>query len=88
MPYDAGFRWANQANTGASLLALRKLASAKGYVLVYAEPPNAFLVRRSVLPPRHRERSIRGTAGMSWREDRGVRKEWNECLRQLPWEYV
>jgi hypothetical protein len=88
MPYDAGFRWANQPNTGASLLALKKLASAQGYVLVYAEPPNAFLVRHSILPPRHRQLSLRRTERMSWREDRGRRKEWNARLRQLPWVYV
>lgn len=88
MPYDAGFRWAGQPNTGQSLLALKKLAAAKGYVLVYAEPPNAFLVLQSILPPRYGEMSIRKVSRTTWLEDRERRKEWNARLRHLPWVFV
>jgi hypothetical protein len=88
MPYERDFRWANQPNIGPSLLALRKLAAAKGYTLVYADPPNAFLVQSTILPPHYKELSIRKLAGISWREDRGRRQDWTARLRQLPWIYV
>jgi hypothetical protein len=88
MPYDAGFRWAGESNTGQSLLALKRLAAVKGYALVYAEPPNAFLVLKSILPPRYRELSVGKVSRTTWRENRERRKEWNESLKNLPWVHV
>ena len=88
MPYDAGFRWAGQPNTGQSLLALKKLAASKGYALVYAEPPNAFLILKSILPAGCGEMSVRKVSRTTWLENRERRKDWNTRLRHLPWVYV
>ena len=66
MPYAADHRWTGQDNTGQSLLALRNLSLSKGYSLVYAIAPNAFLALTSTLPPRYREVSVRKASRESW----------------------
>jgi hypothetical protein len=58
-PYEAEYRWTGQLDTGQSLLALRKVGAANGYSLVYASPPNAYLVDRRLLPPEYSEVSVR-----------------------------
>jgi hypothetical protein len=88
MPYDPAFRWAGEANTGQSLLALKKLARARGYSLVYADAPNAFLVLNSLLPYWRTNRSVRRISRTTWRENRERRREWTDRLRHLPWVYV
>ena len=52
IPYRADFVWDEGTFHGASLAALRKLGSEKGYALVYADrwAPNAFFVQRQELP--------------------------------------
>jgi hypothetical protein len=88
MPYDPAFRWAGQPNTGQSLLALKKLANERGYALVFADPPNAFLVLRSLLPRWRVGRSVRRISRTSWRENRERWREWNTELKHLSWVYV
>lgn len=88
MPYDPAFRWAAQPNAGQSLLAVKKLGWSKGYSLVYAEPPNAFLALTSILPPSYREVSAAAAGRITWRENRELRREWKESLEQLPWVHV
>jgi hypothetical protein len=52
IPYDPTHEWDKSAYHGASLAALRKLGSEKGYELVYTDSfaPNAFFVAKEELP--------------------------------------
>jgi len=88
MPYAADHHWAGQDNTGQSLLALRNLSISKGYSLVYADAPNAFLALTSTLPRRYREVSVRKASRESWLDRRKRTAEWRETLVHLPWVSV
>jgi len=88
IPYDPGYRWVGQPNTGQSLLALRNLSTTKGYSLVYATAPNAFLVLTSVLPPDYREVSVPAASRESWIMNRNQRARWRTSLKQLSWVSV
>lgn len=88
MPYDPAFRWTGQANTGQSLLALKKLAMQQDYALVFAHPPNAFLVMNSLLPTEYVDRSVRRISRTSWLENHVRWRRWNRQLKHLAWEYV
>jgi hypothetical protein len=89
MPYDPEFRWRGQPHTGQSLLAVKKLSLEKGYSLVYARPPNAFLVLSSILPPGYREISAGKASGSLWRVlNFSSRARWNSELKRMPWVYV
>jgi hypothetical protein len=88
MPYDASFRWTGQPNIGQSLHAVQKLAEAHGYALVYAEPPNAFVVLQSLLPPEYAPLSARQASRTTWIVNRARRRDWNRRLKHLPWVFV
>lgn len=89
MPYDATYRWFGQMNCGQSLGALHKVSVAKGYALVFATPPNAYLVRRDLLPRRHREVAPVKTQPIGWRlANKASHVRWERELRHLAWEYV
>jgi hypothetical protein len=89
MPYDATYRWMGQLNCGQSLGALQKVSAAKGYALVYASPPNAFLVRRDLLPKRYRDVAPVKAQPIGWRiANRASHLRWERELRHLAWEYV
>ena len=49
MPFDVSYVWDGTQYYGASLLALHKLGSDKGYTLVYANGVNAFFVRTDLM---------------------------------------
>ncbi len=85
IPYHPDYRWAGQPDTGHSLLALRNLSMTKGYSLVYAGAPNAFLVLTSTLPPDYREVSLRAAAREGWIEARAREARWRSGLKHLPW---
>jgi len=89
MPYEASFRWTGQLNCGQSLGALQKLSLAKGYSLVYAAPPNAFLVHSSLLPHSYREVSPLEATHVGGRAaNRASHRRWLRELQQLAWDYV
>ena len=88
MPYDPMFRWTGEHNTGQSLLAVQRLGERMGYSLLYADPPNAFLVRRSMLPPGHEDLPV----GEACPVMHGVffqlqRRLWDTENRYLSWVY-
>jgi len=88
MPYDPMFRWTGQPNAGQSLLALKRLGERMGYALVYADPPNAFLVLRSMLPADHEDVFV----SKAWRAQhsglyRWQRELWKNGLKRHPWIY-
>lgn len=89
MPYDATYRWTGQLNCGQSLAAVRKVSAEKGYSLVYASPPNAFLVRTPLLPRGYREVPVAKAQSAGWRIlNRASRVRWHRELRHLAWHYV
>ena len=89
MPYDPSFRWSGQGNIGMSLLALQQLAARKGYSLVYAQPPAAYLVLRSLLPKEYRSSSVRDVLRVTGAQvHSGQLLRWNLELRALPWVRV
>jgi hypothetical protein len=89
MPYEPEFRWHGEAGIGQSLRAVRRLATRRGYCLVYATPPAAFLVLRSLLPPGFREPSVREALLLDGDElHPGQRERWERELRSLPWVCV
>lgn len=89
MPYDADYRWTGQLNCGQSLGAVQKVSAAKGYALVYASPPNAFLVRRDLLPWRYRDVPAHKAQPIGWRiVNKAAHYRWENELRHLAWEYV
>jgi hypothetical protein len=92
MPYDPLHRWAGQGYVGQSLRAVQKLGAKYGYSLVFAAPPNAFLVLRSLLPADYVDvsaiRAMNPLLGWLVRIAPLVRlqnKRWNEELRKHPW---
>jgi hypothetical protein len=88
IPYDPDYHWVGQPNTGQSLLALTNLSRAKGYSLVYANPPNAFLVLTSVLPQDYQEVSVAVASRESWIIRRRRRAQWRSTLSHLSWVSV
>lgn len=89
MPYNATYRWAGQSNCGQSLAALDKLSTARGYTIVYASPPNAFLVRRDLLPNGYRDVPPAKAQAMGWRLlNKTAHLRWERELRHLAWEFV
>jgi hypothetical protein len=88
MPYDAGYHWAGQRNVGQSLRAAQELGREKGYSLVYAEPPNAFFVLTSILPPHYREVSARKASRDHWPAALWRRRRWKRELSRLAWTFV
>lgn len=89
MPYLPLFRWAGEPNIGQSLLAAKKFASARGYSLILAAPPNAFLVLRSLLPRDYVDIGVDEAWGANTNElHPGQRRRWNNELRHYPWVYV
>lgn len=88
IPYDAGYRWRGQPNAGQSLLALEKLSRQKGYSLLYAAAPNAFLVRSSMLPKDYRQVSPDTAAGNTFFHRLWKRRRWKNELRALSWVNV
>jgi len=96
MPYDPSFRWAGEPDVGMSLLALQKLGASKGYSLVYARPPNGFLVLRRLLPPGYTELSAEQSLGTGMALllkavpllVRMRNKHWDAGLNRLPWVAV
>jgi hypothetical protein len=85
IPYDLEFRWRGQPDTGQSLLAAQKLGTAKGYSLLYASPPNAFLARTSILPEHYREISADTAARATLLDAYRCRKRWKNELHDLSW---
>lgn len=89
MPYDANYRWRGELNCGQSLGALKKVSVAKGYSLIFASPPNAFLVRRDLLPWWHRDVALAKTQPAGWRMlNKATHVRWQRELRHLTWEFV
>jgi hypothetical protein len=89
MPYDPAYRWTGQQNVGQSLLALRRISMEKGYSLVYASAPNAFLVLSSLLPDEYQEVSVAKAAGVRWGlREFAIRMRWHAQLKRLPWARV
>ncbi len=96
IPYDPNYRWAGEPNTGQSLLALKRLGEANSYSLVYARPPNAYLVRKDLLPWNYRSTSTREASGSlffmlpAFMSLLGVvrDKRWNSELKNHPWVHV
>jgi len=88
MPYDPAYHWAGQPNVGQSLRAAQELGRAKGYSLVYAEPPNAFFVLTSILPSHYREVSARKASRDHFLMALWRRRRWKRELRQLAWTFV
>ena len=86
MPYDPLCEATGLGNDGQSLLAVQRLGERLGYSLLYAEPPNAFLVLRAMLPAAYEELAVgeacRSMEGPFYREQRKV---WERELRHLPW---
>lgn len=85
IPYDRDFRWCGQLDTGQSLLAVQKLGRVKGYSLLYACPPNAFLARTSILPDGYQEISTDGAAPMTFLYKFSRRRRWKNELCGLSW---
>lgn len=97
MPYDPDHQWAGQSCVGQSLLASKKLGEQYGYSLVYAAPPNAFLVLRSLLPREYVEVSAVDSLGSALLAIlvrlapplmRFQEKRWRKELRKFPWIQV
>jgi hypothetical protein len=89
MPYEPAFRWSGEANCGQSLGALQKVSASKGYALVYATAPNAYLVRRELLPRGHRDIAPAKAMPRRWRLlNQAARIQWQRELRHLDWVYV
>ena len=67
VPYDPERVWDHSGYHGASLAALRKLGTAKGYSLVHTDSwmPNAIFVVSALIPARFRDLPIAEVAG--WR---------------------
>lgn len=88
IPYDPNYRWCGQPNVGQSLLALQKLSEKKGYSLLYASAPNAFLARTSILPAGYRQVSAAEAAQISFVEKIHLRRRWKSDLRKHSWVTV
>lgn len=95
IPYDPHYCWRGEPNTGQSLLALKHLGRMFGYSLVYARPPNAYLVREDLL--HGNDSSIFRVLGwpffflVSFISLPGLlryNKRWRSELKHYPWVHV
>lgn len=89
MPYEPEFRWRGEAGIGQSLRAVQKLGRERGYCLVYANPPAAFLVLRPLLPRSFHEPSVNEALLLEADElHAGQRARWQHELQFLSWVHV